>query len=205
VAEGGAFAERYPALFHVTDRAAVPLIARHGLRSAAALSALFEVPPARLAALMEANRDRYEDLLHPQHGRASLRRQMMPDRPLADRLAPGLTPVAWRYHVNGMVFLFASRSRACRLQQAEPTRTQVVLEWRTHEVLAHAREVRVCRYNNGTIDRLPPARRRLRSFADYVPIGEWCLREKFNEVAIYGGLPPEIGFIASEPARPRNA
>src|SRR6188768_734625 len=110
------FARRHPLLFHVTHRSSVPSIRRHGLLPATDVCALFQAPPERLAALLEANRDRYESLHHPVHGSAVLRRQLMRDHVMATRLASGLTPADWRRFINGLVFFVVDADRAARFR-----------------------------------------------------------------------------------------
>lgn len=178
--------QRFPLLFHVTDRAALPGIARLGLLPAAAL--------ARLAGRdVSANRDGWVDLAVEGQKLASLRRQGMGDGALASRLAPGLTPATWRAFINGMVFLFVTETAARGFRGAEPGRDQVVIAWERAALEAAGCDLRGCRFNNGYIDRSPAAKRRLRGPADYLPLAGWTGAAP-REVAVMGGIPPGLPF-----------
>jgi hypothetical protein len=187
------FVERFPVLFHVTERSAVASIRRHGLLSAAAVCDLFEASPDRRPLLLEANRDRYEQIEHPGHGIAVLRRQLMRDHVIATRLADGLSPPAWRSFINGLVFFAAEASRAIRLRGYDFRRDQVILRWHTAALLDAGIELRFCRYNNGMVDRTPLPRRRLRSPQDYLPISQFA-GGQIAEVAAASAIPPGIPF-----------
>ncbi len=183
------FAQRFPLLYHVTDRAALPLIRAHGLLPAKALCCLFEVPVRDRPALLTRNRDDYRLLRHPVHGFAALRRQGMRDRVLRSRLDPAIGPGEWRRFINGLVFFSVTAEAAGRFRAAEAGRDQVVLTWPTAELLAAGVGVLGCRYNNGYTDRSPPARRRLRMRGDYAPVAAIDDRAPVTEAAIPGGLP----------------
>lgn len=191
------FVERWPVLFHVTERSAVPSIRRHGLLSAASVCDLFEAAEVRRAMLLEANRDRYERLEHPEHGTAVLRRQLMRDHVMATRLIAGLTPAAWRSFINRLVFFAADASRAIRLRDYDAERDQLVLQWQTAALLDAGIELRFCRYNNGMVDRASPQRRRLRGPQDYVPIPLY-VGGQIAEVAATSAIPPEVPFVVCD-------
>lgn len=186
---------RFPQLYHVADAAALPGIRRHGLLSAKALCHLFEVPASDRPALLTRNRDGYVRLTHSEHGEAWLRRQSMRDAPLRARLDPALAPGQWRRFINAHAFLCTSRDWADRLRAFERGREQMVLTWDTGDLLAAGVALCVSRYNNGTVlDRSPPDKRRLRSFADYIPAGAMPPRMPVKEVAARGRIPPGIPF-----------
>lgn len=193
------FLRRIPALYHVADRAAVPLIRRHGLLSAERLVRLFAVPPHRHAALLGENRDGYEPITHPVLGTAHLRRQQMRDAPLRSRLDPAIGMQEWRRFINGFVFLFPNLAAAERLRGAEPARDQVVLSWRTADVLGAGHTVLWCRFNNGYIDRAGPANRRLRTRGDYREAGLLGPKDPVSEVVVPSGLPPSLPVQVCEP------
>lgn len=188
------FLRRVPALFHVADRASVPLIRRHGLLSAERLVRLFAVAPHRHAALLQENRDGYEVLTHPQQGTAFLRRQQMRDGPLRSRLHPGIGLQEWRRFINGLAFLAPSLMAAERLRGAEPARDQVVLRWRTKDVLDAGLPILWCRFNNGYIDRSGPANRRLRAREDYRDAAVLGPADPVVEAVVPSGLPPMLPF-----------
>ena len=177
---------RFPRLFHVTDQAALPGIAARGLRPAAELAALAGHDLA-------ANRAGWFDLHEDGRKLASLRRQGMPDAALEVRLVPGLTPEGWRAFINGMVFLFVRETAARRFRAAEPARDQVLIVFDRAALEAAGCLLRGCRFNNGYLDRLPAARRRLRGPADYQPLAGWTGPAP-REVAIPGGIPAGIPF-----------
>ena len=188
------FANRHPLLFYVTERSSVPSIRRHGLRSAAALCNLFQAPAARYSALLDANREQYELIEHPQHGSAVLRRQLMRDHVMITRLAKGFSPPAWRRFINGMVFFFVDEGRAARLRDYDREREQTILAWSTRAIMDAGVELLACRYNNGMVDRTPSHRRRLRGPADYIPVSQYA-SGFIAEVAAATTIPASVPFI----------
>jgi hypothetical protein len=188
-----AFAARFPLLFHVTSAEALPLIRAHGLLSAERLCAVVGLPEVEAAALLGANRRGWVTVSGP-GGTAWLRLQGMGDGPLASRLCAGLTPEAFRRHVNGQVHLWAAARDAARLRAFHRERPQVVLRFATGALLAAGCALAFCRFNNGYVDRGPEGRRRLRGLQDYRPIAAWRPGEKVREVVIRGGVPARVGF-----------
>ncbi|MGI4953549.1 MAG: DUF7002 family protein [Janthinobacterium lividum] len=183
------FAERFPRLFHVADRAALPSIRQHGLRSAASLCRLHGVPAAARSALLDENRGAYA----PIASGVALRWQGMRDEPLARRLVPGLDPVSWRRLINSRVFLFARRADADRLRAREQARDQVILGFATAALLSAGLDLRACRYNNGYMDRRSLAAPRLRGPDDYVPAAGWGPGVP-REVTVADAIPCQIDF-----------
>ena len=188
------FAELRPLLCHVTERSALPSIERHGLLSAAALCELYGLDADERHALLSANRSAWRRLSNLAYDEAWLRRQFLPDAPLQARLAPGLTAEAWRRFINDRVFLSVSLADAGRLRRFEAPRDQVVLQWRTGDLLEQGLQLNGCRFNNGMIDRSPPGRRRLRSPGDYQDVRGEPAPGAVKEVAILHGIPPELQF-----------
>lgn len=186
------FAKRFPVLFQVTDAAAEPLILRHGLLSAEALCALFEVPEPRRSSLLSRNRTRYEALEHPEHGHAALSRQLMTDRALAPRLGQGMSCACWRRFINARVFFWLSQAKARAFLDAEPDRSQIVVTVRTEALIESGLRVFASPVNGGAIDRAPPGRRRLREPALYRPIEELTPSDPVREAAIPGSVPPSL-------------
>ncbi|TCH99900.1 hypothetical protein EJV46_04340 [Roseococcus sp. SYP-B2431] len=178
------FAARVPLLYHATPVAAVKPILDEGLLPAAALA-------ERHGQAITDNRDRW--LCVP--GGEMLRRQGMPDKSLASRLGPGLSPEDWRVFINGHVFLFPDRTAAAGLaaSKRDADVPQAVLEFETAALLAAGLRLVFCRFNNGFLDRSPPDKRRLRGFQDYRPIEEWRSGAGLKEIAILGGVPAGIG------------
>ena len=188
------FADLRPFLHHVTERSALASIRRHGLLSAAALCELHGLDADERHALLSANRTAWRRLSHPAHDAAWLRRQFLPEAPLQARLAPGLTPAEWRRFINGHVFLWPSLADAGRLRRFEARRDQVVLRWRTTDLLTAGLQLNGCRFNNGMIDRSPPGRRRLRSPGDYQDVRGAADPSAVREVAILRAIPPGLQF-----------
>jgi len=185
-----AFAARYPVLFHVTERSALPGIRQHGLRSAAWLVSHHCAP----LSLIDQNRRAWVNLGKGVPPPAALRRQGMRDSSLQSRLRPDITPTAWRRFINERVFFFVAEKKALRLRDAERARCQVLLRFSTAHILAAADGMTTCPFNNGYIDRSPAHRRRLRDFDDYRPVAAWTSRDPVQEVAIPTGLPPDVEF-----------
>ena len=69
----------------------------------------------------------------------------------------------------------------------------MILRYDTAAVLAAGMALRVCRFNNGYIDRSPVATARRRGFEDYRAAAEWA-GTPVREVAAPGGIPAEVGF-----------
>ncbi len=175
----------------MTDRAALPHIRAHGLRSAEALCELFAVPPGRRESLLARNRDRYEPLLHD--GSAALRLQYLRDEALRRHLDPAITPVAWRRLINRQVHFWPRRAKAARLDAYERARDQVVLAWQALALVEAGVPLLTCRWNNGTtINRQRPGTR-LRSWADYVPLAEFA-GGGVTEVVARAAIPASIPF-----------
>jgi hypothetical protein len=184
------FAALFPTLFHVTDEAALPLIARHGLLSAEALCALFAHAEADM--LLARNRERYVTLTHPIHGTAALRRQKMPERGLAARLGQGLTPACWRRFINAHVFFWVRQADATRLGAAEPGRMQVTLRLSTAVLVEAGLPLLASPVNGGSLDRAKAGSGRLREPGLYRPAAEVMARAGVREVALRGAVPPEV-------------
>ena len=163
------------------------------------LCELHGLDPDERQALLSANRTAWRRLSHPAHGEAWLRRQFLPEAPLQARLAPGLTPEAWRRFINSHVFLSVSLAGAGRLRRFEAARDQVVLQWRTADLLADGLRLNGCRFNNGMIDRSPPGRRRLRSPGDYRDVRGEPDPGAVKEVAILHAIPPTLPFALAAP------
>jgi hypothetical protein len=180
-----------PALYHVTHRSAVESIRSHGVLPASALA-----DGSGNDALVLDNRARWTSIPGPLGSPAWLRWQNMPDGPIATRLRPEISPVAWRLFINNMVFLFATEAQAesLRTSSRDADRDQVILRFSTDELLVAGCALLTCRWNNGYLDRTPPNRRRLRSYDDYLPISLWRKGEPLGEITAWGGIPAGTGF-----------
>lgn len=181
--------------WHLTSPAALPLIHRHGLLSATALVALFEVPEPEATRLLEANRTGFTTLRHPVHGMAALRRQKMPDGPLAGALAGSDTsPAQWRRHINAHVFFWLDPARVEGLRQADPARPQVALRIDLARLLhRHGPAARLTPFNTGAVRHAGHRR----SLADWHPIGAYAdpRGRPPVELAIPGGVPDLAGLL----------
>ena len=177
------FSTRFPTLFHVTWAAAVGAMKVEGVMSA---QRLCERHGHGDPATLTANRRRPVAI-----GPHLLRRQGMSDRALRPRLDPSITVEAWRFAINGMVFLFPDLRSARRLVASE-ARAQVILRFSTAHLM-RAVEIGVCRYNNGYVDRRPLSVARRRSFSDYQPVADWA-GTPVAEVVATGAIPPSVPF-----------
>ncbi len=186
------FAARFPILFHTTPAAALPSILRHGLVSAETLCRLFGLAEADQHAVLRKNRATWIELYHPQHGRAWLRRQLMPDRGLTPRLGPGLTPELWRAFINRLVFFWVSRRDADRLAAADPDLPQIVLRLDTAVLIEAGLALTAAPVNGGAIDRRPAGSGLRRGLDLYTPIAQLPPRARVREVALPGTIPPAI-------------
>ena len=184
------FAARYPAVFHVTDAAAVRGIRAHGLLSARSLCRLHGVNDD---AWLRQNRTAWTPV-----GPDALRRQGMRDAVLRPRLDPAIACDDWRWFINGFVFLFPTERLARRFLRSEPGRDQVVLRFAT-EALAATVALKTCKYNNGYIDRAPPATARQRRHADYQPLLAWT-GSPVSEVVVENRIPTAVPFTVLAPS-----
>ncbi|MCS6855835.1 MAG: hypothetical protein NZ523_13940 [Elioraea sp.] len=186
------FAARFPVLFHATCAEAVPSILRHGLFSAEALCRLFGLAEEERAVLLRRNRPAWVELQHAVQGRAWLRRQLMPDRGLAPRLAEGVSPEAWRGFINRHVFLWVARRDADRLAAADPEVPQCVLRLATAVLIAEGLALAAAPVNGGAIDRRPAGKGPRRGPELYRPIARLSPCARVREVAIADHIPPAI-------------
>jgi hypothetical protein len=183
------FAEKFPALFHVTRRSAVEGIKRNGLRSPANLADYLgiEIP-------ININRDTWAKRLDLEGRPIWLRWQRLSDQVLLNRLPPAITPGQWRTFINGLVFLFPSLQDAAKLRNY-PKDTgvdQLILKFSTVTLIQAGCDIRVCRWNNGFPDRSRPLR--LREFSDYRPVTKWQRGDKVKEVTITHSIQASVPF-----------
>ena len=183
------FIGKYPLLFHVTRRSALNGIRQSGLQSSCMLA-----PSWGNGDVINANRDCWTEHLDPNGHPVWLRWQRMRDRVLLTRLPSTIDPSQWRRFINGMVFLFPSRSAAEQLRSApvDSGVDQVILSFETLLLVRAGCDLRVCRWNNGYPDRSRPPRRR--AFSDYRPITEWKRGDKVQEVIITDRIPTSVTF-----------
>jgi hypothetical protein len=183
------FAEKFPALFHVTRRSAVEGITRNGLRSPANLA-----DDSGIEISIDVNRDVWAKRLDLEGRPIWLRWQRLSDQVLLNRLPPTITPGQWRTFINGFVFLFPSLQEAAKLSNY-PKDTgvdQVILQFSTDTLIQAGCDIRVCRWNNGFPDRSRPLR--LREFSDYRPVTAWRRGDKVKEVTIRRSIPANVPF-----------
>ena len=182
-----AFAEAF--LFHVTRTSALAGIKREGL-----LPASFFLNRQSSPVRTIHNRDIWTRAPDSDGQAVWLRRQNLRDEPLRKCLPATITPAEWRSFINGMVFLFTTLTKAQGLQAHHFDRefSQTIIRCRTTELLGAGRDIRVCRWNNGYLDRSRPPR--LRTFADYLPVSEWQKIDKVQEVAVVDGIPAPVSF-----------
>ena len=173
----------------MTDRAALPGIHAHGLLSARALCTLHGVASD---ALLRDNRMGWQ-----QAGPAMLRTQGMRDAVLEPRLDPAIPCKAWRWFINGFVFLFPTESAARRFRASEPGRDQVILRVATDHILAQT-ALFSSRYNNGFADRRPIAEARRRTWSDYQHVADWP-GTPVAELGALHAIPPHIEFELCAP------
>ncbi|MGG5886633.1 DUF7002 family protein [Falsiroseomonas sp. HC035] len=186
-------------VWHVAAVAALPMLHRHGLLTAADLVALFEVPEPEATRLLEQNRSRLVTLAHPRHGQVELRRQQMWDSKLGPALAgSGTSPAAWRRHINGHVFFWLDRARAQRLADADPKRPQVALRIDARRLLAqHGDAAWLTPINTGAV-RHPGHRR---SLADWHRLGAYADPKDRRpvELALQRSLPDLAQVLLVDP------
>jgi len=193
------FAARFPRLFHVTDPDALPGIERHGLLSAEALVALYEVPPPDRPALLDENRgrNRFTRLAHPGLPGATLRDQWMPDAPLTSALRGTYAndPAAWRRLVNAHVFFWLSEAQAEKLARVNPARAQIVLAFETAPLLAaHASHAFTTPINTGIAQGLYGRPGAPRDETTFQPVAAFPRpdRRPPKELALRGAVPDAL-------------
>ena len=182
------FVDAFPYLFHVTRTSAVAGIQRDGLLPASAF--LNRRSPCEPT----ANREGWTGIPNGDGQCVWLRWQNLRDDPLRKRLPATITPADWRDFINGMVFLFATPAKALALQTyaVDQAVAQTVICFRTAKVAAAGANLRVCRWNNGFLDRSKVPR--LRTFDDYRPISEWRKGDIIQEVTATDGISARVGF-----------
>jgi len=195
------FAARYPRLFHVTDPAALPGIAAHGLLSAAGLVALYEVPEPDRPALLSGNRGRntFTPLAREGLPGATLRDQWMPDAPLAETLRGTYAndPAAWRRHINAHAFFLLSENDAARLARVNRARAQITLAFETAPLLAaHAVRAFTTPINTGIARGLYGRPGSPRDEHTFQPVANYPRPDKRppKELAILGGVPDAMAY-----------
>ena len=184
-----AFTAAFPLLYHVTRTSSLAGIRRDGLLPASVFLNHPDTPDKTTP-----NRDVWTEAPGPDGRAVWLRWQNLRDEPLRKRLPDGITPAEWRRFINGMVFLFttAAQAQALRAYAKDQAFPQAIIGFRTTELLAAGCDIRVCRWNNGYLDRSRPPR--LRTFADYRPAGEWRRGDSVKEVVVVGGIPAQVPF-----------
>ena len=202
----GAFAQRFPVLFHVTDPGALPGIAARGLLSASALVVLYGVPEAERAALLEADRGRgnFHSLSAPGLEGAVLRDQWMPDAELSDALEGEYAgrPGAWRRMINDHVFFCLSEARANGLAKVNRRRAQIVLAFDAAGLLAtHGGHAWTTPINTG-IGRTRFGNIAARSEATFQPLSSFPRpdRRRPRELAVRGGVPDAMAHAVLPPS-----
>lgn len=185
----GDLAARHPLLFHVTAPEAWPSIVRHGLLSASALAALFELPAEARIALATTRRPTERRLHHARHGCVTLNDNApLSEAALAACLDDGLTPAAWLAMLNGRVFFWTSRAGVARLLRARMNRCRprAVLAFDTLGLAnAHAARMELSPINSGATIRRA-ARRGHATFTplDAMPYRDWQRRRGGRDAII---------------------
>ena len=175
-------------------------IRRRGLLPAAKLLAGAGNP-----ATAHANRTAWTPAITADGATAWLRWQRLPDGGLLKRLPQTITPQQWRAFINGMAFLSASLREAERLMRAPADAgiDQVILRYGSEQLMEAGCDLRLCRWNNGFLDRSKPPRQR--GIADYTPAADWRKGDTVREVTVAGGIPVCVPFEVVEPPGDRRA
>lgn len=187
------FAAAFPNLFHVTRQSALAGIRQRGLLAAGSLLAR----DGNLGQA-DANRAKWMPVAAGDGATAWLRWQRLSDHGLLKRLPATITPQQWRAFINGRVFLFASLTEAKRLMSAPADAgvDQIILRCSTERILQAGCELRLCRWNNGFLDRSRPPRQR--TFADYTLAADWRRGDVVREITAVGSIPASVLFEVIE-------
>lgn len=206
------FARRVPRLYHVTDRPAWPLIARHGLLSTDGLVERFVSDPDLRVALRTKRRERPVPLYAGPDGAALLNDNIpLVLAQLARVLDDGLTPGEWLRILNGRVYFFPELSRASSFIEAgrRGGREKLLLTFDSLSVArAHLDRLFIAPINTGSAIRFP-ARRGHATFAPVAAVSwvEFASRranvkrspDTVAEVSLLGGLPDVETHLARPP------
>lgn len=191
-------AARLPRLFHLTDRAAWPMIERHGLLTTDTIVRRFVADAAEATRLRTERRTDVVTVHDGSDGRVTINDNLpLHFGPLAPRLDDGLTPPEWLAMLNGRVFFWPDIDRGAGFLRAgrRGGREKLLLAFDTRS-LAAAYEGRLdlAAINTGSAVRVP-ARRGHATFTPASAVGwdEWRrLRgrlDKVAEVSIRGDVP----------------
>lgn len=195
---------KYPKLYHMAAPGSWPGIFQHGLLSTSRLLRLFEVEEEQRRSLESAHRRQSVEIVHPVHGRATLRDQCpMDDAGLRRALPPEISPADWYRTLNEKVFFWVCEKRLHTFMSARAYRSQprVLLTLDARRLLeAYADAVLLCPINSGATKPYP----RQRDYSSFLPLAQYPWshweskrrgKDTVVEVAITGGVPNLREFV----------
>lgn len=197
-------AAHLPRLYHVTDRAAWPMIERHGLLTTDQIAERFVSDPAERERLRTERRTDFVVVHDGPDGRVTVNDNLpLHYGPLAGKLDDGLSPPEWLRILNGRVYFWPDMERGAGFLRAgrRGGREKLLLVFDTRS-LAAACEGRLdlAPFNTGSAIRVPARRGR----ATFTPAGavgwdEWRrLRGRLDrvaEVSVRGGVPDALDHL----------
>jgi Family of unknown function (DUF7002) len=101
----------YPRLYHMAEANTWDSIRTHGLLSTTALLDLFEINGQERIRIESEHRPRSIEIVHPTHGKATIRDQIPLREKALDRCLVGTTKREWYELLNGKVFFWLTRAR----------------------------------------------------------------------------------------------
>ena len=197
-------AERLPRLHHITDRAAWPMIERHGLLTTDQIVERFVADPAERERLRTERRTDFVVVHDGPDGRVTINDNLpLHFNTLAPALDDGLTPAEWLRLLNGRVYFWPDVERGAGFLRAgrRGGREKLLLTFDTRS-LAAAYEGRLdlAPINTGSAVR-KAARRGHATFTPASAVGwdEWRrLRgrlDKVAEISVRGGVPDALDHL----------
>ena len=200
-------ATRLPRLHHITDRAAWPMIERHGLLTTHGIVERFVTDRATRERLRTERRTDVIVVRDGPDGRVTINDNLpLHPGPLARALDDGLTPTDWLRMLNGRVFFWPDLERGAGFLRAgrRGGREKLLLTLDTRSLAAaHHGRVDLAPINTGSAVRVP-ARRGLATFTPASEVGwdEWRrLRGRLDrvaEVSVRGGVPDALDHLVEK-------
>ena len=184
-------AEHYPKLYHMAEIGSWNAILANGLLSTTALLDLFEITGDRRDAIELRHRPESVPIIHPIHGRATIRDQKPMRESALKACLIDMTPCQWYRFLNGRVFFWVTAERVQTLLNARAYRDQrhtvITIDTSTF-VRRHANRVLLSPINSGSTI-YKPVQRGAETFR---PFGEY----PFDERRKVRGLANAIAEVA---------
>lgn len=190
------FVDRYPELYHMSERNSWPSIQKYGLLSVSALLDLFEYDEIRREPIESQWRPHKIRITHLDYGTVVIRDQKpMPPDALEVCLTGGITPTEWYKLLNSKTFFWIGTERLNRMLTAKAyiNEVQWVITVNTGALLKdYENKIRLTAFNTGfAFDNRP------RGINTFKAIEDWPRWYGVAELAIDYGIPNVVEFTTS--------